>query len=123
MATKQEMINAVLDELDMATADIQGMAVISPDGMMIANKLGGGSGEGDAAAAMGAALGSLGKRVTETLKVGGFQELNIRGANSGILLFDIESRASLILKVAGEANLGLVLLEARQATEKLGTII
>jgi len=121
MATKQEMIDAVLDELKTATADIQGMAVISPDGMMIANKLGGD--QGDTAAAMGAALGSLGKRVTETLKVGDFQEINIRGANAGILLFDIEHRALLLLKVASSANLGLVLLEARQAQEKLVNII
>lgn len=121
MATKQEMIQAVLDELKAATADIQGMAVISPDGMMIADDLG--TGQGDAAAAMGAALGSLGKRVTETLKVGDFQEINIRGANAGLLLFDIEHRASLLVKVAAGANLGLVLLEARQARDKLAGIL
>jgi len=42
MATKQDKINAVLNELKMATSDIQGLAVISPDGMMIADQLGGG---------------------------------------------------------------------------------
>jgi len=121
MASKEKMINAVLDELKSATTDIQGIAVISPDGMMIANQLG--SDQGDTAAAMGAALGSLGKRVAETLSVGDFQEINIRGADAGILLFGIEQRASLILKVAGGANLGLVLLEARQAKQKLAAII
>ncbi len=44
MATKQDKINAVLNELKMATSDIQGLAVISPDGMMIADQLGGGAG-------------------------------------------------------------------------------
>ena len=121
MATKQERINAVLDELKMATSDIQGSGVISPDGMMIANKLDGD--QGDAAAAMGAALASLSKRVSDTLKVGDFQEVNIRGANAGILLFDIEHRASLIVKVSKGANLGLVFLEARQAQNQLGQII
>lgn len=121
MATKQEMIDLVLNELKTATADIQGLGVISPDGMMIANMLG--SDQGDAAAAMGAALGSLGKRVTETLKSGDFQEVSIRGANASILLFDIEHRASLILKISTNANLGLVLLEARQAQIKLASII
>jgi len=121
MATKQEKINAVLDELNRATSDIQGVGVISPDGMMIANMLGGD--QGDAAAAMGAALGSLAKRVTDTLKVGDFQEVNIRGTNAGILLFDIENRASLLVKVGSGANLGLVFLEARQAQAQLGQII
>ncbi len=121
MATKQDRINAVLDELSMATSDIQGLAVISPDGMMIADKLG--SDQGDAAAAMGAALGSLSKRVTDTLQVGDFQEVNIRGAKAGILLFDIEHRASLIVTVSQRANLGLVFLEARQAQQQLGQII
>ncbi len=121
MATKQDKINAVLDELSMATSDIKGLAVISPDGMLIADKLG--SDQGDAAAAMGAALGSLSKRVTDTLKVGDFQEVNIRGANAGILLFDIEHRASLIVTVSQRANLGLVFLEARQAQTQLGQII
>jgi len=121
MASKQEMIEAVLQELKSATTDIQGMAVISPDGMMIANQLGGN--QGDAAAAMGAALASLGRRVAETLVVGDFQEINIRGMDAGILLFGIEHRAALILKVISGANLGLVLLEARQAQKKLATII
>ncbi|PIP02103.1 MAG: hypothetical protein COW18_07715 [Zetaproteobacteria bacterium CG12_big_fil_rev_8_21_14_0_65_54_13] len=121
MATKQERINTVLNDLKMATSDIQGVGVISPDGMMIADQLGGN--QGDATAAMGAALGSLAKRVTTTLKVGDFQEVNIRGTNAGILLFDIEGRAALILTVAKAANLGLVLLEARQAQAQLAQII
>jgi len=121
MATKQERINTVLNDLKMATSDIQGVGVISPDGMMIADQLGGN--QGDATAAMGAALGSLAKRVTTTLKVGDFQEVNIRGTNAGILLFDIENRAALIITVSKGANLGLVLLEARQAQAQLGQII
>ena len=121
MATKQDRINSVLDELKMATSDIQGVGVLSPDGMMIADKLGGT--QGDAAAAMGAALGSLAKRVTDTLKVGDFQEVNIRGSNAGILLFDIEHRASMIVTVSQGANLGLVFLEAREAQSKLGQIL
>ena len=121
MATKQEMIDIVLDELKAATTDIQGMAVISPDGMMIANKLSGD--QGDAAAAMGAAMGSLGKRLAETLNVGDLHEINIRGGSASILVFDIEHRAALLLQVTANANLGLVLLEARQAQNKLSTII
>lgn len=117
MATKQEMIDAVLTDLKSATTDIEGMAVISPDGMMIADKLGGESGEA------AAAMGSLGKRVADTLKVGDLQEINIRGANANILVFDVEHRAALLLRVVANANLGLVLMEARQAQEKLATII
>jgi len=121
MATKQDKINTVLDELKMATSDIHGTGVISPDGMMIADQLGGD--QGDAAAAMGAAVGSLAKRVTDTLKVGDFQEVTIRGSKASILLFDIEHRASLIVTVAQRANLGLVFLEARVAQQQLGQII
>jgi len=121
MATKQERIDAVLNELKTATTDIQGIAVISPDGMMIANKLSGD--QGDAAAAMGAAMGSLGKRVADTLKVGDLHEINIRGTNASILVFDIEHRAALLLQVIANANLGLVLLEARQAQEQLSSIL
>jgi len=121
MATKQDRLNAVLNELKMATSDIKGAGIISPDGMMIANQLD--STQGDAAAAMGAAVASLAKRVTDTLKVGDFQEVNIRGANAGILLFDIEHRAALIVIVNQGANLGLVLLEARQAQSQLAQII
>ena len=121
MATKQDKLNAILNELKMATSDINGAGIISPDGMMIADQLGGD--QADAAAAMGAAVGSLAKRVTDTLKVGDFQEVSIRGANASILLFDIEHRASLIISVAQRANLGLVLLEARQAQSQLAQIL
>ncbi len=120
MATKQERIEAVLNELKTATVDIQGLAMLSPDGMMIVNMLG--DGDGDTGAAMGAAVGSLGSRVTETLKLGTFEELTIRGQNSSLLLFDIESNAYLMLKIAANSNLGLVLLEAREAKGKLATI-
>jgi hypothetical protein len=121
MATKQEMINAVLEDLNAATADILGLAVISPDGMMIANRLA--AGEADAAAAMAAALGSLGKRVTDTLNAGDLQEISIRGTKVNVIVFDIEHRASLLVEVTADANFGLVLLEARQAKEKLSGII
>lgn len=120
MATKQEKIELVLNALKTATADIQGLAMISPDGMMIVNMLG--AGDGDTGAAMGAAVGSLGSRVTEALKLGGFEELTIRGQNSSLLLFDIETNAYLILKIAANSNLGLVLLEAREAKGKLAAI-
>ncbi len=120
MATKQERIEAVLNELKTATVDIQGLAILSPDGMMIVNMLG--DGDGDTGAAMGAAVGSLGTRVTDTLKLGTFEELTIRGQNSSLLLFDIESSAYLMLKIAANSNLGLVLLEAREAKGKLAAI-
>ena len=120
MATKQERIEAILNELKTATADIQGLAVISPDGMMIVNMLG--SGDGDTGAAMGAAVGSLGSRVTDTLKLGGFEELTIRGDKASLLLFDAGGTAYLMLKIAVNSNLGLVLLEAREAKAKLSEI-
>ena len=120
MATKQERIEAILNELKTATVDIQGLAIISPDGMMIVNMLG--DGDGDTAAAMGAAVGSLGSRVTETLKLGGFEELTVRGDKASLLLFDLDGSAYLMLKIAVNSNLGLVLLEAREAREKLASI-
>ena len=120
MATKQERIEAILNELKTATVDIQGLAILSPDGMMIVNMLG--DGDGDAGAAMGAAVGSLGGRVTETLKLGGFEELTVRGDKASLLLFDLDGSAYLMLKIAANSNLGLVLLEAREAREKLASI-
>ncbi len=118
--TKQEQIESVLRELKSATADIQGLAVISPDGMMMVNMLG--SGDGDTGAAMGAAIGSLGGRVTDTLQLGVFEELTIRGDQANILLFDISGLAYLMVKITVNSHLGLVLLEARQAKEKLKSI-
>jgi predicted regulator of Ras-like GTPase activity (Roadblock/LC7/MglB family) len=120
MATKQEKIEIILNELKTATADIQGLAILSPDGMMIVNMLG--SGDGDAGAAMGAAVGSLGNRVTETLKLGGFEEITIRGDKASLLLFDLDGSAYLMLKIAVNSNLGLVLLEAREAKGKLASV-
>ncbi len=120
MSTKQEKIEVILNELKTATADIQGLAIVSPDGMMIVNMLG--AGDGDTGAAMGAAVGSLGSRVTETLRLGGFEEITIRGDKASLLLFDLEGSAYLMLKIAVNSNLGLVLLEAREAREKLTAI-
>ncbi|MDX8377937.1 MAG: roadblock/LC7 domain-containing protein [Mariprofundales bacterium] len=121
MASRKEQIDEVLNDLMGTTTDIQGVSVITPDGMMIANMLS--KERGDAAAAMGAAMSSLGNRVAETLKVGRLQEINIRGTNAHILVFDIAQRAALLLQVAANANLGLVLLEARYAQQRLSGIL
>lgn len=117
MLTKQDKIFNALDELKSATTDILGLAVVSPDGMLIADRLA--AGEGEKAAAMGAVMVSLGKRVSTTLKAGELQEVAIRGDKMTILVFDIEHHASLVVEVSSRANMGLVLLEARATKDTL----
>lgn len=124
MPTKQEIIDGLLRRLQTTSSDIEGLAIVTPDGMMIANHLTAVERvDADATAAMGAAMGGLGTRVARTLKIGEMQEITIRGADSSILLFTIEHRAALLVQVKAKTNLGLVLLEARKAQQELKQLL
>lgn len=123
MQTKQEMFDALLQDLTRTSREIIGAAVVAPDGMVIAGHFYGLQGKMESAGAMAALILSLGEQVTNVLQAGGMQEIILRAQKDYILVFTLERRAALILQATAQATLGQLLLRARQATPKISALI
>jgi len=119
--TTEARIVEVLRELQQVTADVQGGALVSPDGLTIAHTLR--AEEAPSAAAMAAAALTLGTRVATNLETGELSEMSIKGANRRILLFDVQGKGVLLVEMAADGNFGLVVLESGRIVQKLAGLV
>jgi len=120
-STTETRIVEVLRELQQVTADVQGGALVSPDGLTIAHTLR--AEEAPSAAAMAAAALTLGKRVATNLETGELSEMSIKGTDRRILLFDVQGKGVLLVEMAAEGNFGLVVLESGRIVQKLADLV
>jgi hypothetical protein len=105
-----------------ASPDIEGSAVVSVDGLIIASALPSGS-EEERVSAMSAAMLSLGERIANELGRGALDQVYIRGKNGFVILTSIGQEAVLTALAREDAKLGLVFLEMRRAAEDLVSIV
>jgi len=105
-----------------ASPDIEGSAVVSVDGLIIASALPGGS-EEERVSAMSAAMLSLGERIANELGRGALDQVYVRGKNGFVILTSIGQEAVLTTLAREDAKLGLVFLEMRRAAEDLVSIV
>jgi len=120
--SRTELIVKRLRDMHAASPDIEGSAVVSVDGLIIASALPGGS-EEDRVSAMSAAMLSLGERIANELGRGALDQVFIRGKNGFVILTSIGQEAVLTALAREDAKLGLVFLEMRRAAEDLVSII
>ena len=113
---KEILQNIVID------ARAEGAILVSPDGLAIASALPADVDE-DRVAAMGAAILSLGERVTSELEKGDLEQLYVKG-NKGYMIFTgIKDLAVLGVLAPSDAKLGLVLMEIKRATKKIEDLL
>jgi predicted regulator of Ras-like GTPase activity (Roadblock/LC7/MglB family) len=117
-----ELIVKRLQDMQAASPDIEGSAVVSVDGLIIASALPSGS-EEDRVSAMSATMLSLGERIANELGRGALDQVYIRGRNGFVILTSIVQEAVLTALVREDAKLGLVFLEMRRAAEDLVSIV
>jgi predicted regulator of Ras-like GTPase activity (Roadblock/LC7/MglB family) len=120
--SRTELIVKRLQDMGAASPDIEGSAVVSVDGLIIASALPSGS-EEDRVSAMSAAMLSLGERIANELGRGALDQVFIRGKNGFVILTPIGQEAVLTALAREDAKLGLVFLEMRRAAEDLVSII
>lgn len=111
-----------LRALQESTPEIEGAAIVSPDGLSIASVLAPPI-EEDRVAAMSAAMVSLGERIAEELGRGTMEQVYIKGSEGYALLTAAGPQAMLTVIARGEAKLGLLLLELRKAVADLQTLL
>ncbi len=120
--TKQEQITQVLKKLQTSTPDIEGAAVISMDGLVIASSLPS-SVEEDRVSAMSAALYGIGARTAEELERGGVEQIYIKGGNGYMIITQAGAEAVMAVIANGKAKLGIIFLDIKRVAEELSKLI
>jgi predicted regulator of Ras-like GTPase activity (Roadblock/LC7/MglB family) len=111
-----------LGELRAYAPDIDGAAVISVEGLIIACSLPDDL-EEDCMAAMSAAMLALGERIAAELGRGLLDQVIIKGDSGYALLMSVNETAVLTVLVGEEAKLGLALIDMRHAVADLRGLV
>lgn len=115
-------IERILREVQSRIPDLEGLAVVTRDGLPIASALYTNTDE-DRISAMTAASLSLSERVVVELERGVMEQLIITGSNGLVIIRDAGEHAVLVGIARVDAKLGLVLLDMKRAAIKLEKMI
>ena len=115
-------IERILREVQSRIPDLEGLAVVTRDGLPIASALYSSTDE-DRISAMTAASLSLSERVCMELERGIMEQVIITGSNGLIIIRDSGEHAVLVGIARIDAKLGLVLLDMKTAAKKLAKMI
>jgi len=118
MSQRAQQMQTVLKDLVTNTPDVEGAAMVSVDGLVIASVLPAGTDE-DRVSAMAAALLSLGERTVGELQRGTLEQVYVKGAEGYIVLMQAGSETVLEVITGSAAKLGMVLLDAKRAAQQL----
>ncbi|HSM49965.1 MAG TPA: roadblock/LC7 domain-containing protein [Thermoanaerobaculia bacterium] len=118
MSQRAQEIQGILRGLVSNTPDVEGAAVVSADGLVVASVLPAGTDE-DRVSAMAAALLSLGERSAGELQRGALEQVYVKGAGGYIILMQAGAECVLEVIAGGAAKLGMVLLDSKRAAQEL----
>ncbi|MGV6810582.1 MAG: roadblock/LC7 domain-containing protein [bacterium] len=119
---RSEMLNSILSDLNGSSVDIEASAVISTDGLVMADMLKAEM-DSDRVGAMSAAMLSLGDRTAEELNRGALEQVLVKGNNGYILMTHAGHDAVVTVLAKKEARLGLIFLDVKRAAENIAKII
>lgn len=120
--SKEELLTQILKNLHTSTPDIEGAAVISLDGLIMASSLPA-SVEEDTVSAMSAALYGIGSKTAEELQRGDVEQLFIKGSNGYMLITQAGSESVLGVMANAKAKLGIIFLDVKRAAEEVSRLI
>ena len=122
MAFNSSKIGNILQNFVSGTPDIQGAALVSPDGLPLATSLPGGMDE-ERVSAMSAAMLSLGERIGSELTRGTIDRIFVEG-NKGYGILTSCGEEAVLLALANEsAKQGLLMLEIKRVVSELKLIL
>lgn len=108
----------ILQTFVSSTPDVQGAAVVTPDGLALASALPGGMDE-ERTAAMSAAMLSLGERIGKELARGGVDRIFVQGEKGYGVLTSCGNDALLLTLASSEVKQGLLFLEIKRISERV----
>ncbi len=119
---KLKQIENILHEVRRRVSDIEGLALVTKEGLPIASVIATSVDE-DRISAMTAASLSLSEKVVSELECGTLQQLTIWGTDGLIIIRDAGPHAVLAGVASSEAKLGLILLEMKRAASALEAML
>ncbi|WP_008311182.1 roadblock/LC7 domain-containing protein [Leptolyngbya sp. PCC 6406] len=122
MAINVEKLNAVLQNFVTGTTDVQGAALVTPDGLPLAATLPGGMDE-ERVSAMSAAMLSLGERIGSELGRGGIERIFVEGDKGYGILTSCSEDAVFVVLADKAAKQGVVMLEIKRAVAELKLLL
>lgn len=115
-------LNKALQNLRASSSDLEGCAVVSEDGLIIASLLPQGVEEARVAA-MAAAMLSIGERTSAELTRGKLEQLFVKGDKGYVLSMYAGNHAVLLAMARSEAKLGLIFLDMNRAADAVKSIL
>ncbi|MEO1375455.1 MAG: roadblock/LC7 domain-containing protein [Cyanobacteria bacterium J06635_10] len=124
---RKKMINVSMlqDELQnfvSAASDVQGAALVSPDGLALASVLPGGMDE-ERTAAMSASMLSLGERIGRELARGSIDRIVVEGEKGYGVLVGCGADAVLLVLAGSGVKQGLLFLEVKRVVAKIAPLL
>ena len=122
MAINSEKLRIILQNFVNSTSDVEGAALVSPDGLPIAARLPSGMDE-ERTSAMSAAMLSLGERIGVELSTGIIERLYVEGTNGYGILIGCGEDAVLLVLATKSAKQGLLMLEIKRTVTEIKRVL
>jgi predicted regulator of Ras-like GTPase activity (Roadblock/LC7/MglB family) len=122
MAINAEKLGMVLQNFVTGTSDVQGAAVVTPDGLPLAASLPGVMDE-ERVSAMSASMLSLGERIGVELARGSIDRIYVEGNKGFGILTSCGQDAVLLVLASETAKQGLLMLEIKRVLAELKLIL
>lgn len=122
MAISTEKLSSVLQNFVTSTNDVQGAALVTPDGLPLAAIIPGGMDE-ERVSAMSAAMLSLGERIGGELARGSIDRIFVEGDKGYGILTSCGEDAVFLVLANQSAKQGLLMLEIKRALSELKLIL
>lgn len=120
MSTRLEQITAILDRLSVSGgADLMAAVAVNMEGIVLASRVLGDA-NADRIGAVAASFVGMTKRVAGDLKIGNAEETILRADDGIFVVLPSGDQSLLAVNLRGGANLGITLLEAREAAAAIG---
>lgn len=122
MAVNIEKLNLVLQDFVSGTSDVQGVALVTPDGLPLASTLPGAMDE-ERVSAMSAAMLSLGERIGKELARGIIERIYVEGDKGYGILISCGEDAVLLVLADQKAKQGMLMLEIKRIVSEIKQIL
>ncbi|MBE7382155.1 MAG: roadblock/LC7 domain-containing protein [Leptolyngbya sp. SIO1E4] len=122
MSINSAKLESVLQNFVSGTSDVQGAALVTPDGLPLATSLPS-SMDDERVSAMSAALLSLGERISQELARGTVERIFIEGDQGYGILMSCGEDAVFLVMASQAAKQGLLMLEIKRAVEELKMLL
>jgi len=122
VAINSEKLGLVLQDFVTATSDVQGAALVTPDGLPLSSTLPGTMDE-ERVSAMSAAMLSLGERIGQELARGNIDRIYVEGDKGYGILISCGDDAVLLVLADQKAKQGMLMLEIKRVVSEIKQIL